>query len=545
MFKNFKTIRSFYKLSKVKPFLIFLMFLSLIIPAILSVWTPILVSNTITAITVYDFNRAIHQTILNFAIILISALCYFFYHLISVKVNRIIITNFQTYIYNNVKSNKNVKNINVSILKDISTCVEFNKNIIYKFCFFIKALIILGIICYYSYLLALAIIVVSIISFLLLKLTDNKIQYTTRELSKYEMVSLDLFNSICNGDNAEQNYNLEYALKDKYFSYVNENIKTSNKISLLYNINNNFISLILKVAVFASTIYLINQVRSTELTLSVYLILTPYLTSSAENLISFFDVFSEIALMENILNQFDSLKFIQAPREETPISISSYNIYMYNVSTNEKLKLKDLNLKINYKDKICFVGDEDFKIQTIFEILSKKLAVDGGCVFLDDKNISSIDPASFNKLVASVTTNEQFFNISIYENFYLVCQSRNKIFREIKNLGLTDLINSFDGKFNFIINSNIEPKQKFFLGIARAYLSGAKIINIYKLPENFSKSDRALFRQILKHISKHCTIICYFNEPQFDGFFDNIYEIENNKIKTNNLSRIANNNNRN
>ena len=140
---------------------------------------------------------------------------------------------------------------------------------------------------------------------------------------------------------------------------------------------------------------------------------------------------------------------------------------------------------------------------------------------------------------------EQFFNISIYENFYLVCQSRNKIFREIKNLGLTDLINSFDGKFNFIINSNIEPKQKFFLGIARAYLSGAKIINIYKLPENFSKSDRALFRQILKHISKHCTIICYFNEPQFDGFFDNIYEIENNKIKTNNLSRIANNNNRN
>lgn len=545
MFKNFKTIRSFYKLSKVKPFLIFLMFLTLIIPAVLSVWTPILVSNTITAITVYDFDRAIQQTIFNFAIILISALCYFLYHLISVKVNRIIITNFQTYIYSNVKANKQVKSINISVLKDISTCVNFNKNIIYKFCFFIKALIILGIILFYSYILALAIVVVSIISFLLLKLTDKKIQYTTQELSKYEMVSLDLFNSICSGDNAEQNYNLEYALKDKYFQYVDENIKTSNKISLLYNINNNFISMILKVAVFASTIYLINQVRSTALTLSVYLILTPYLTSSAENLISFFDIFSEIALMDNILNQFDSLKYIQAPREDTPISISSYNLYLYNVSTSGKLTLKDVNLKINFKDTICFVGDEDYLIQSVFDILTKKLPIDGGCVFLDDKNITSIDPATFNKLIASVTPNEQFFNISIYENFYLVCQSRNKIFREIKNLGLSELINSFDAKYNTIIGTNLETKQKFFLGLARAYLSGSKIINIFKLPENLSKSDRTLFKQIVKYISKHATVICYFNEPQFSEIFDKIYEIEKSKIKLHNLSKNADNNSRN
>ena len=107
MFKNFKTIRAFYKLSKVKPFLIFLIFLTLIVPAVLSVWTPVILSNTITAITVYDFNRAIHQTILGFGIIVISAISYFLYHLVSVKVNRIIITNFQTYIYQNVKSNKN------------------------------------------------------------------------------------------------------------------------------------------------------------------------------------------------------------------------------------------------------------------------------------------------------------------------------------------------------------------------------------------------------------------------------------------------------
>lgn len=534
MFKNIRTIRAFYRLSKVKPFLIFLMFLNLIIPAVLSVFTPVIVSNTITSITVYDFKRAINQTILGFIIIIVSAFSYFFYHLVSTKVNRTIITNFQAFIYQNVKNNKEVKNINASILKDISTCVSFNKNIIYKSCFFIKAIIILSIIFYYSYILALSIIAVSIISFLFLKLTDRKIQSKTQELAKYENASLDLFNSICGGDSAEKSYNLEHALKDKYFKYVEENIKTTNSISLYYNINNNFISLILKSAVFASTLFLINQVQTTELTLSVYLILTPYLTSSAENLISFFDIFSEIGLMDNILNQFDSLKYIVEPKKDSPIEIDSYNLYFYNITTNDKLKLKDFNLKINFKDCICFVGDEQYKIESLFNIFLKKTKLESGCLFFGDKNISDLDSQTLNKFIASVSSNEQFFNISVFENLYLVCPYRNKIFKEMKNLKLDSLISSLDEKYNTIIDGTFSQKQKFLLGLARAYLSGAKVINIFQLPENLSKSDRSQIKSIINYLKKHCTVVCYFNEVQFSEIFDKIYYIENNKISDKN-----------
>jgi len=545
LFRNFKTIRTFYKVSKVKPVLIFFLFLTLIIPAVLSVWTPILLANTVTAITVFNFKRAINQTIIGFVIVLVSAVSYFIYHLISTKVNKTIITNFHTYIYYNVKNNEKIKNINLAILKDINSCVEFNKTLIYKSCFFIKAIIILAIIFIYNHYLSLIIIAVSIISFLLLKVSDKKIQTKTGELAKYEKVSVDLFNSICGGNSAEESYNLELALKDKYFSYVQENIKTSNSIALCYNINNNFISLILKTTVFISTIFLITLVRSTELTLSVYLILTPYLTSSAENLISFFDVFSEIGLIDNVLKHFDSLKYISSEPEEKPIKLNSYNLYFFNVSTNKKLKLNDINIKINHKNSLCFVGDEDYKIQELFEIITRKSQVSSGCVFLDDKNISDIDQPTFNKTIASVSLDEHFFNISIFENFYLVCPSRNKILKEVKNLGLGGLINSFDDKLNTILNDSISSKHRFFLGLARAYLSGAKIINIFKTPDSFSKSDRELFSLIFKTINKSCTIICYFNQEQFSELFDEIYYIENNKIKMNNLSNIANNNNRN
>ncbi len=545
MFRNFKTIRTFYKVSKVKPVLIIFMFIALIIPAILSVWTPILLANTVTAITVYNFKRAINQTIIGFIIVLVSAISYFVYHIISTKVNKSIITNFHTYIYYNVKNNEKIKSINLAILKDINSCVEFNKTLIYKSCFFIKSIIILTIIFIYNPYLSLIIIFVSIVSFLLLKISDKKIQTKTGELAKYEKVSVDLFNSICGGNSAEESYNLELALKDKYFSYVKENIKTSNSISLYYNINNNFISLILKTTVFISTIFLIGLVRATELTLSVYLILTPYLTSSAENLISFFGVFSEIGLIDNVLKHFESLKYISSKPEEKPIKLNSYNLYFFNVSTAGKIKLNDINIKINHKNSICFVGDEDYKIEELFLILSRKAQVTSGCIFLDDKNISDIDLPTFNKTIASVTLDEHFFNISIYENFYLVCPSRNKIFKEIKDLELNNLINSFDDKFNTILSDLVSPKHRFFLGLARAYLSGAKIINIFKTPDSFSKSDRELFYSMIKTIKKSCTVICYFNQEQFPELFDEIYFIENNKLKMNNLSNIANNNNRN
>lgn len=536
MFKNFKTIRIFYKLSKVKPFLIFLQFLTLIIPAILSVLTPILASNTITAITVYDFNRAINQTILAFGIIVVSSFSYFFYHLISRKVNRIIITNYHNYIYHNVKNNTDINSINISILKDINTCTIFNKNLIYKSCFFIKSIIILIIICTYSYILTIAIVLVSIFSYFLLKVTDKKIQYRTQELNKYEIASVDLFNSICGGEVAEKNYNLEHALKDKYFNYVKENIKTNNSISLYYSINNNFISLILKSAVFASTIFLITLVKSTELTLSIYLILTPYLTSSAENLISFFDIFSEIALMNNILSHFDALKYVSTYEEEKPIEINSYNIYFYNVSVEDKLKLQNLSLKINFKESVCFIGDEDYKIETIYKILTRKKLISSGCVFLGDKNISDFNSTSFNKYIASVSLNEHFFNISIYENFYLVCPFRQKIYKEIKAIGLSELINSLGEKYNTIVNENLSGKDKFFLGIARAYLSGAKIINVYKLPENLTASDKNLFKTIASFLRKKCTLICYFTDSYFKESFDSIYNLNNRKIM-NNLSK--------
>ena len=111
-------------------------------------------------------------------------------------------------------------------------------------------------------------------------------------------------------------------------------------------------------------------------------------------------------------------------------------------------------------------------------------------------------------------------------------------------MGLSDLINDLPEKYNTIINEKISSKVKFYLGIARAYLSGAKVINIYKLPENLTASDKTLFKNLLLFLKKHCSVICYFTEEYCKDLFDDIYNL-NNKKTMNNLSKIANNNIRN
>ena len=520
MSKNIKIIKDFYRLSRVKPFMIFLMFLTLIVPALLSILTPLLVANAITAITVYDYSMAIHQTVLEFCILIVSAVSYFLYHIVSSKINKTIITNFNYYVYEKVKSNKNINSISLAVIKNISSCVKFNKNLIYKTCFFIKSIIILFIITSHNIYLSFAIVIVSIISFYLLNLTNKKIQNKNEQLSKYELESLNLFNSICTGKNAESNYNLESTLKDKYFKYVDENIKTSNSISLYYNINNNFISMILKFAIFFSTIYLIGQVKSTAITLSIYLILTPYLTSSAENLISFFDIFSEIALMDTTLKEFNSLSYIEKAKTESLPEIKSYNLYLYNVKTTKINPA--LNIKIKYKNPVCFVGNKENGLLDLFNILAKKSKNYEGAVFLDDTNISNYSPQDYHKFIAPITSNEQFFSISIFENLYIVCPNRNKINQTLKNFGLIETIEKLPQKINTIVDGSLDNFLRYVLGVARGVLSGAKIIVIYDYPSDLSKKELVILKNILLQIKKHCTVICFFKSKTFDNFFDEI-----------------------
>ncbi len=566
MFKSLKIVRKYYNLARVRPIFIVLEFLTLLIPAIISIYSAVLLANVISALTVYDFSGAIKQLSINFSLIVVSAISYFCYHLLSKKVNHTIAVNLNEFVYSNVRLNKNINKISLSTVSNITTCVDFNKEFLYKLCFFIKSIIIIVIVMYYSLLLGFGLIAVSLIMGLLLSFTDKKIQVSEKEYSNYQANSLVLFNSILKGSKLEENQNLENRLKDKYFALVANGAKIKNKTALFYNLNNNFVSLILKSAVFGFTIYLITLVKSTTLTLSLYLILTPYLTNSAQNLIEFFDMFSKVGKVDTILQEFDALKFqstLPDKDQEKELDIDTFNLYFYhttletedkkinenkneinsiknlkkynnksnkNLITSPEPQIFDMNIKIEYGTFVNFVGELGSGKSAIFKLLSREKACTSGSIFLDYKNIAEIKPEIYKSIVAVTNNNPYFYNISVIENLTLVCENRSKINSAIRAFSLGADIEHLKDKINTVIDEKFNSKLLYFLGILRAYISGAKIICIYEIPENFLRADKLKLLHIIKFLKNKCTLIFLSRSDELSTHANHTYYIEKSKI---------------
>lgn len=532
MFKGYKLLKKYYSLSGLKIGIIIFQFILLLIPSILSIFTPFLTANIISSLTVFDFSKAVYIIIINFIIVVLSSFFYFLYHLISRTINKTLYQNFNNFLYENIKKNKNINVINLPTITNVATCIEFNKNFLFKLCFFIKAVITLIIIFFYNYILCFVIILVSLVSYFLLRITDKKIQNKTKALSDIQQKSLDLFNNIHKGSDVEESYNLNVILKNKYFNLVDKQAKTSNQISLYYNINNNFISLILKTTVFAISIFLINQIKLTTLTLSLYLILSPYLTSSAQNLISFFDLFSEFGNIENILNDFESLKFKNEKQIKQKIDLSNFNLYIYQLNyKNETSSLKNITLEISFGKLIFIKSNNKNNLSSLFKIIQRNTNLDSGTIFLDNKNISDIPIECYRKIITSTNINPFFFNISLIENLIMVCNNKSFIEKSIKDFKLKSIIQNFPQGQNTIITEDINKELLFLLGILRCYVAKSKIICIENIPEFLTDEYKLLFDHILLFLKNKSTIIIFSYKNTYEVDADKKFTLENGNLK--------------
>ena len=164
-------------------------------------------------------------------------------------------------------------------------------------------------------------------------------------------------------------------------------------------------------------------------------------------------------------------------------------------------------------------------------MLTKEVSTTSGSIFIDNKNIAEIDKENYKKLVTSTTKEPYFYNMSVFENLALVCESRNKILAAIKNFGLKDTIENLPQKLNTKINEKFNKKILFFLGLVRAYLSESKILLIYEVPGNMTDSDNDIFIKIIKFLKRRRTTIFFSHNGEYEPAFNKTFYIENSEIK--------------
>ena len=360
---------------------------------------------------------------------------------------------------------------------------------------------------------------------------NKKIQKNTLNLTETKTKSLELFNNIQKGISEETNSYMENTMKYKYFDLVENSSKTYGRINILYSLNNNFITLILKATVFLFTFYLITLVKSTYLSLSSYLILTPYLTSSAQNLIEFFGIFPEIAIIDNILNELTNFNNPTETKSKLiDNQINNYNLQFYKVGLNsDNQKIDSISFTIDYKDIVLFLDTENLKVNNICDLISKKTATTSGSILIDNININNIPEQIYSGIVNVIYAEPFFYNVSIYENLNIICDNKTRINKAIKQFKFENMIDSLPDKINTIYDENISKNITFFLGILRAYLSDSKIICIIT-PTNLDKTEKELFLNSINILNQNSTVIVFSNANINDVNFSKVFQIKDNML---------------
>lgn len=203
-----------------------------------------------------------------------------------------------------------------------------------------------------------------------------------------------------------------------------------------------------------------------------------------------------------------------------------------------KKALQNISLTINSGEKIRIKGQSGSGKTTLISTIVRLINDIGtDCIFIDNKDITTLSSESLYKHITFVSQDPILFNRSIYENikFGNPTASDSDVYKAAITACCDDFINHFSLKYDTIVGekgSKLSGGQRQRILLARAFLRNTEIII---LDEPTSSLDPNTEIQIFEHISKHLpdkTIIVVLHNDHLDNYFDQIIEIHNGSIKS-------------
>lgn len=172
--------------------------------------------------------------------------------------------------------------------------------------------------------------------------------------------------------------------------------------------------------------------------------------------------------------------------------------YSYN---GKDLLLKDINMKIDSKDKVLIHGSSGSGKSTLAKILAKQLLIKNKMIFLDDKEFNLYQKDNIIKKVCYISQQETLFTDTIYQNIVLNQNIEYNHFLEISKLCMIDefVENNFLAYDTLLEENgfNLSGGQRQRIILARALLKDA---DIYIFDESLNEVDIYKERKILENL---------------------------------------------
>lgn len=194
----------------------------------------------------------------------------------------------------------------------------------------------------------------------------------------------------------------------------------------------------------------------------------------------------------------------------------------------------NLNLEINYKDKVLLFGSSGSGKSTLFKMLLRYIDVDYSMISISDIDINHYHLDNIRKYITYVSSNELLFTDTIYNNICLYKEVSEEEFLKVIRICRVNLIFGEDiNNYNSMLEENgflLSSGERQRIILARSILRGS---NIYIFDEAFGQIDIELTNKILNDLFdylKDKTVIVISHRNNSKKYFNRILKLVDGKI---------------
>ena len=551
MSKIRKSFKNWYSVAKPKKTVWFFQWFTSVIPSSCTVISALPAAKVITCMTVTDYTGAVIYLCVIFGLTLLSDISWHLQYMLDIKQLRAIYPRIQEHLFNKIfraedasfKYNSKEKIIN-TITNNITTLSDFCDYSAFKSAYLVEAIITLVIIFSINWIVGLLIFSIAILVFFIMNALNHAIAKLSNNIYDERDKLTESFADMIDSREMSNDMNLKDKLHKKYFDRIDNILKKYKKRNVLKSFRDNWVLVLYTLIILIATLYIVKLVADNVVTLTIYLVLTPYLTSAITKFVNFFGLIDNLetanisALRVKTLLDMSEKDIVNFGKNSTSKISGALTFTNVEYSSKDKIdksanSIKTFNTQIQKGEIVLFEGERNCGKRAIFYMLRRAIRPDSGTITFDTVNIYDFDSDTYKHNISYITSKPYFYIDSIMENLRIVDNNKRHIYEACKKAGIHEDIMALADGYNTNLSLNpsaLNDGQKFLLGLARALLTKCEILMIYEFPVGLSNKELKQIKSIITSLKSRHTILVFASNNPIDDIITKHFLIENGNI---------------
>lgn len=426
-----------------------------------------------------------------------------------------------------------------TIMKDVETIEHCLSHSIPGFYGFIISFCIVSILLLIGNVrLALAIIIPILASILLTFLSKNRQKKATGEYYKDQRESARIFQELIDSSTEIKAYNLSESKEKEAINFVNKLEKKHVATEISQVIPVTLSQIVAKFALGFAIYFGLKELIEGNINIlyfSGYLFAAARLIDGVDQFVTYYGEFMYIDSPVEKIKSIELANMQEGQRSD----IKSFDISCENLEFSYKDGKKVIDgISFNsYQDKVsALVGPSGCGKTTVLRLLSRLYDYDKGKIFIDGKEISTVDTKDLFGHISMVFQDVILFNGSVMDNIRLgdLSASDDEVLKAARLANCDEFVNKLPMGYKTLIGengSNLSGGERQRISIARAFLKNAEIILLDEIAASLDVENEKYIQESLNELTKNKTVVLISHRMKSIQNVDQIIVMNEGKIE--------------